>query len=125
MINSEVIFDLTYLRSISNNDQAFINDMIRTFIQDTPTYMEDMSRYFMQKDYLRLYKTVHKFAPTLIFVGANEKNDKLDILENYAREEKQPVEISNLISEITDYCNTLIDQLKLILNNSENEDTRL
>ena len=119
MLHNDVTYDLSYLQSISNNDQAFINDMILTFTQDTPAYLEDIYRYNEEKDYFRLYKTVHKFAPTLIFVGANNKNAALDQLEYFAKEEIQHAEITKLISEITDYCNQIIDQLKETLNNLE------
>lgn len=118
MINNKSLIDLSYLKSISNNDQAFIEDMLFTFLEDTPAYLEDIRRYYNEKDYLRLYKTVHKFAPTLIFVGATQKNKELDQLEDLAKEENDGDIMSGLIEEIIGYCNEIIQQLKTSKNNS-------
>jgi HPt (histidine-containing phosphotransfer) domain-containing protein len=118
MEHNNIHLDLSYLKSISSNDQAFIDEMIDTFINDTPHYLEDIHRYYSEKDYFRLYKTVHKFAPTLIFVGAIHKNNQLNTLENLAKEESEVEKIPGLIDEITEYCNIVVAKLKTTLNNS-------
>ena len=118
MIYGKELIDLSYLKSISNNDQAFIEDMLLSFLEDTPVYLNNIHRYYSEKDYLRLYKTVHKFAPTLVFVGANLKDKELDELENLAKEESDGETMAGLIEDITGYCNEIIQQLKTSINNS-------
>lgn len=112
MAQQEACIDLSYLQSISNNDQDFVAEMVSSFIHDTPKYLNDIKTQFEIKDYQGLYKTIHKFASTLAFVGANQKNEVFDKLEHLAKQEKDDSQIEKYIEEITRYCTNVVEQLR-------------
>src|SRR5690606_32774063 len=57
-------FDLAYLRSISDNNQEFLQEMIQTFIQTIPPVLKDMKQSLDRKDWKKLSRLAHQIKPS-------------------------------------------------------------
>lgn len=112
MTENNIKYNLAYLEEISNNDESFMLDMIKTFVENTPESLAEMDLFLSQQDFKQLGKTAHRFAPNLAFMGVEIINTDLDLLEEYALEEKNTREIPFLVNEIKKNCEILIDTLK-------------
>jgi HPt (histidine-containing phosphotransfer) domain-containing protein len=107
-----VNYNISYLEQISNNDEVFIEDMINTFVTNTPKYFENIDIFYTEKDFDSLYKEVHKFIPTLAFVCEQDYIAKFEKLEKLALAKEDSKELRKLISELRIYSDKIIDLLK-------------
>lgn len=75
--------DLSYLIKISNNDKMFIDEIINSFVANTPKAIEDIKAHLAAKNWVRMEEQVHKIKPTLTMIGmplAREKAVEIEIL---------------------------------------------
>ncbi len=76
-------YDLSFLKRISSEDQAFIIDMLETFRNTAPGIVEKMELYASQKKYEALSREAHRFIPGVTFLGVKDlEKDLIDIEEN-------------------------------------------
>ncbi|MFW6327072.1 MAG: Hpt domain-containing protein [Bacteroidota bacterium] len=115
-MSADKSYDLTYLKSISNDDEKFIQDMVGDFLTNTPYYFSKMEEALLNKDYETLYHLVHKFIPTLSFVGANEKIDSFELFEKMSYKGDDPNKLQKLFYDLKAYHEHVCDELKKDLN---------
>lgn len=111
-MDKNLSYDLDYLKEISNNDQAFLEDMVHTFIENTPDALNEMRQFMENKDWQKLGKSAHKFAPSVQFIGVQEIVNDLDVLEEHAMKEKNIDTIPELMNKVENSCNHIIALLK-------------
>jgi HPt (histidine-containing phosphotransfer) domain-containing protein len=85
MGDSEPRFDLTFLNKISGGDQEFILDMINTFKELAPDFMDKSRHYLENKNYHALSKEAHKFLPGVSFLGIKHLEHDIELIEEYAK----------------------------------------
>lgn len=107
------LYNLSYLEEISNGDNNFIKEMLNDFISNTPESIEEIEKLASFKEWDNLYKSVHKFIPSFDFIGAETIVNDLKNLEDYSKTKLNLEKIPNLISNIKDFCNKVIKEIKL------------
>jgi PAS domain S-box-containing protein len=80
--------NLSYLRSVSNNDTAFIKEMIETFLVSMPRTLEEMHAFVEKKDWKSVGKTIHKIKPSLSMIGMHALKTHATELEELCNLEK-------------------------------------
>ncbi|MBN2213860.1 MAG: Hpt domain-containing protein [Bacteroidales bacterium] len=79
---SEKKYDLSFLKKVSNEDQAFIIDMLETFRNIAPGIVNKMEIFLNQKKYEALSREAHRFIPGITFLGVKDlERDLIDIEE--------------------------------------------
>lgn len=68
----ELTLDLTFLKEISDGDQAFINDVLRTFLEEMPKDIAQMDQALQVQDYVSVGKMAHKTKSTLQTLGLHD-----------------------------------------------------
>lgn len=104
--------DLSYLEMLADGDAGFINEMITTFIKNTPELIDEMKAALSKKDYVEIGRVAHKIKPTITFMGIHSFEEKIKTLEQYGKEEKNVDEIESLVSELDSICNDAYEELK-------------
>jgi len=61
------IYDLAFLNKISGGDQNFIREMISTFKEVAPEYINKASGYLNKNSIDALSKETHRFIPVSLF----------------------------------------------------------
>jgi len=80
---SENRYDLSFLKRISGEDQAFIIDMLDTFRNTAPGIVDKMELFARRKKYEALSREAHRFIPGVTFLGVKDlEKDLIDIEEN-------------------------------------------
>lgn len=75
--------DLSYLRKISNNDKAFVDEIINSFVFNAPKALHEIKNYLKSKNWIKMEEQVHKIKATLTMIGmpvAREKAVEIEIL---------------------------------------------
>lgn len=65
-------YNLDYLKELASGDEAFMNEMIGYFIENTPKVIADLDLNLSETDWKNFRFHIHKFAPNLSMVGMAE-----------------------------------------------------
>jgi HPt (histidine-containing phosphotransfer) domain-containing protein len=92
--------DLVYLKQISNNNTAFIMQMIEMFLQKTPEAIDEMNEKFQKQNWMEVSHIAHRMKPSYIYVGLKDIHKLLAEIEQCSKENPEPDKIHNLIEEV-------------------------
>jgi HPt (histidine-containing phosphotransfer) domain-containing protein len=106
--------DLTYLNEIAGGDAEFMIDMIDIFIEQTPTYNEQIVSAIAVKDWKTVGDVAHKIKPTLAFMGVNHAKDLMASIESRARTETDLENIEADFAEVKAVCDLLYTGLEKV-----------
>ena len=97
--------DLSYLRSISDNQQTFINQMIQSFLDLAPVYIDDMKKAIEQENYQDLALSTHKLKPSATYMGIENLLQVMEQIEELVKQAAPPKDqIQGLIKEVEERC---------------------
>jgi len=112
--NDEPVIDLTYLKTVSNNNQEFIQEIVTTFLESMPKSIEDIHTHLKEKDWMQLGKVVHKIKPTITLMGIHQLKDKILELELETKNDSvDQSKIQQLSREAILYLNRAVEFLKV------------
>lgn len=109
MRNSEQNFDLTFLNKISGGDKEFVVEMINTFKEIVPEFVNNSKHYLEEKDYESLSREAHKFLPGVSFLGIKHLEGDIELIEDYAKHEKNIDKLDGLLSSAIQKVSEIID----------------
>jgi len=80
-----MLYDLTQLKTLSNNDETFIIDMLQTFRRLTPSGIDRMREYMAGAKHEAVGREAHKMIPGVSFLGAKSLEEILARIEENAK----------------------------------------
>ncbi len=105
-------FDLGYLRSISDNNQEFLQEMIQTFVQTIPPVLEQMKESLAKENWSRLSKLAHQIKPSFSLMGIDDLRKTVFYIEENASEKTNLPALSRITEEFVAQCNAVITDLE-------------
>lgn len=103
---------LSHLKELSDNDNEFYSDLLKTFIDSTIESNQKLKEAINDKDLKNIAHYSHKMCPGLRHVGAQETVNLLKDIEKIARSEKQTAAIPLLYNEIESSIKNIISVAK-------------
>lgn len=107
-----MLYDLSQLRALSNNDETFILDILETFRKTNIPAVERMQDYLAQEKYEAIGREAHKMIPGVSFLGARQLQELLVVIEENAKQGKALDNMSTLVKQAGDQVNELIMSFK-------------
>jgi PAS domain S-box-containing protein len=101
--------DLSYLKTISNNNTKFIEEMIEAFLTSIPKSIEDIRNFSNQNNFTELARAVHKIKPSLTLMGLQE-------LKDLAVDMEEKIKLHKNYSDLKGKSETLCSKLEASLN---------
>lgn len=109
--NSDKPFDLTSLKNLSGNNDAFFQDMVQTFIQTTQEGLMTMQQEFKKGNWKQISEIAHRISAPCRHLAAMNLYDLLKKLEHFKNfEDKSALE--NLINLAENEANLIIGAIK-------------
>ncbi|NJN25912.1 MAG: PAS domain S-box protein [Cyclobacteriaceae bacterium] len=103
--------DLTYLKEMSDNDQGFIHDMVKSFINQAPRDIENIWFHFASEEYDDLANIIHKIKPSVTFMGIHALKDLVLSIEDNAKSRRiEP--LKDQLDKFEHICRMAITELK-------------
>jgi hypothetical protein len=78
-------YNLEYLEELAAGDKEFLLSMVSDFIEQTPDTLTQIAEAISTTDHAQIYQLVHRFIPTLEFMGVSELVRKFRDIEQYAK----------------------------------------
>lgn len=103
-----MLYDLSALRKLSDNDETFIIDMLQTFKKTAPPVLERMAVYVAEQKTEAIGREAHKLIPGVTFLGAKTLQDVLVTIEEMAKKGENIETIASAVEEATTMSQTLI-----------------
>lgn len=108
----EKLYDLNFLNKISNNDSAFIHEMVTSLIESAEEYMEKAERSLSENNIDGFGKATHKFIPGVGFLGIKSIEGELMELEERCKKEIDTETIPGDYKKLKAKIQELIDVFK-------------
>lgn len=106
------LYDMAFLNKVSGGDENFIREMVNTFKEIAPEYLEKAKGYLKNDQLDALAKETHRVIPGVTFVGAKPLEAELMLIEEYAKKRIHTEQIPLLL----DKCEALVFQLIEVFN---------
>jgi HPt (histidine-containing phosphotransfer) domain-containing protein len=103
-----MLYDLSMLKKLSDNDESFIKDMLQTFKRTSPPIVERMEEDIVQQKYEALGREAHKMIPGVSFLGAKELETLLITIEENTKNNTGLDNMANLVTEVRNKVHELI-----------------
>ncbi|MCH2022382.1 MAG: Hpt domain-containing protein [Saprospiraceae bacterium] len=111
----ELTLDLTYLNQISGGDKEFINDILKTFLEEMPKDIKKIKEGLNNNNNALIGKMAHKSKATLHLLGLEElKNFALNIEQTIKKDSKHP-EIHNWSKQFISYIEKVYPNIENLL----------
>jgi CheY-like chemotaxis protein/HPt (histidine-containing phosphotransfer) domain-containing protein len=107
-------FDLSYLKSVSNNNEGFIKEMVTTFLETMPASIDEITTHVNDKDWQKLAKALHKIKPSITLMGLHHLKYQVIELEEKAKTETDLKKVPKLIEKFCAELNQSLDQMKTL-----------
>ena len=104
--------DLTYLRSVSDNDEQFVKEMVVSFIEKTPLLLEDLVSAANQENWAQVGALAHKLKPNLVFMGIESLKHLVLDIELSGKDQQHLDILANKVHTLNSRCLEAIAELK-------------
>ncbi|MFM7024131.1 MAG: response regulator [Flavobacteriales bacterium] len=93
------MIDISYLKTLSEGNDAFVVEMLNIFSEDTPLLMEQMKVAIDKEDWKKVSQLAHKYRSPLALLGIKSIEDIMNKIEYSAKEKTSLPEIKKLFKE--------------------------
>lgn len=109
---ANVTLDLKYLKESCDNDMSFVQEMLATFLENTPKDLDLLKKHLVNEDLENVYRTAHKLKASLMMIGLNDQHQLAQDIEGFANAE--PVDYAVLKLSINQLCGEIEQAYKLV-----------
>jgi len=92
------LYDLKYLEEIAGGDNAFKEEMLKYYIENTPAVLQTLDKSLNDADWGSFRFAIHKFTPNLTIVGMTALAGLANRLEVLATSPDKTGEIPSVYS---------------------------
>jgi HPt (histidine-containing phosphotransfer) domain-containing protein len=110
------IYDLQYLRDISNGDGLFVNKMIGLFILHAPELAKEIKKAHSVNDFVRVNKTAHLLKSSINAMGILSLKKDIAEIESATPAEQSSMQFGVLLTRLNTVIDTVVNELKSLLN---------
>jgi PAS domain S-box-containing protein len=101
-------YDLSYLRSISNNNEEFIQEMMQTFVQTIPGVLDQMREGLAEKNFERISRLAHQVKPSFTLLGIHDQRTSILFMEENGKAKTNISELIKVTSQFIQSCEQLV-----------------
>lgn len=106
--------NIEQLESVSFGDKDFKKELIEIFLEQIPTFISNMNKYYAEGDLVLLAKEAHTAKSSVLIFGMENTGNSLQEIQ-YQGEKKIKEQLSSLISSVVNEMEIAEQELKQIL----------
>jgi PAS domain S-box-containing protein len=110
------LIDLSYLKKASGNNQAFIDEMLLTFINTLPSLLKEINSASKKSDWVKTARIVHQLKPSITLLGIHSLKHQAqeieDSLRKYPSGKNLPSEIRTTLKDFVTLLEQVLQELQ-------------
>lgn len=110
------IIELSFLKSISENNDQFFREFIQMFLTNTPKSLEEIEHAIRENDWEKIRMASHKIKPSFNYVGLKEQNIQAAKIEELSKKQENMTAIADLFTKIKAACIIAFSELEAEIN---------
>ena len=110
------LYSLAQLQEIGKDDESFIDNMLRMFINVASQGILQFKEYQVSGDIESIRKLAHKIKPNIQILEIVTITDKILLLEKFGLEDSPKLDLNALIEEVVSVLQSVIDDINKKLN---------
>ncbi|MGB0521953.1 MAG: Hpt domain-containing protein [Flammeovirgaceae bacterium] len=110
----EIMIDLSYLKTFSDGDLAFVKEMVELFIEKIPMETAELQRAIAAKEWAAAYKAAHDLKSSANFIGLKHVIDGILKIEDCTKNERNFEELDQTQKFVVEQCLAAVEELKEI-----------
>jgi len=109
---NERLINLGYLDRITSSDQEVMREVIATYLDETPKYLNAIILSLKNKDWKGIYHAVHKIIPSFSIVGVGPEYAAVALdIQSFSNIESKRHRIPQLVHELEDIIQRVLAEL--------------
>ncbi|MFM7858724.1 MAG: ATP-binding protein, partial [Flammeovirgaceae bacterium] len=104
--------DFSYLKTVSNNDQEFIDEIVNTFIGTIPEHLRQIKTFLKINNWKEVAHVVHKIKSSLSLLGLQDIKNLAIEIENSSKQEIVPPSFVDKVSVFVEALTFEMNHLK-------------
>lgn len=112
MENVKAYYDLDVLRTQLNNDESFVQHMVKSYIEKTPSQIDELENAAKTGDWILLGKLAHKLKSPAKMMGMKQVAETLFQIEQQTKENIELQSLPARTEEVSSIIRSVIDDLK-------------
>ncbi|MBE9469413.1 MAG: response regulator [Bacteroidetes bacterium] len=113
----EKFVNLSYLKSVAENDNNIIIEFINIFKSQIPEFIEELNTAYNDKKWQELSSVAHRAKSSVAMLGISELADDMKNLEICAKEEKEIEKYPLIISKFEKILKLVLHELDFLIKN--------
>lgn len=110
-MNSEHLYDLSELRDMSDNDEAFVREMMQVFVTNNSEYLDELKLALEAKDWQQVKFFAHKIKPSILLFKIESLKQTILNLNTYSGNQENLEAIPNLVKEVDERLNLVFHRI--------------
>lgn len=109
------LYSLAQLQEIAKDDESFIDNMLRMFINVASEGIIQFKENLANNDIESIRKLAHKIKPNVQILEITTLSDKILLLEKFGLEDNPTLDLIVLVQEVTEILQCVIDDINIKL----------
>lgn len=105
-------YNLAKVYAISENDDAFVLQIVTLFISDIPQDLLQVKKGIKEKDFKLAYSYAHKIKPTLDLLGMSVGFEEVLMIEAWTKREGKKKEIKETYKSLESRIEKAVKEIK-------------
>ena len=105
-------YNLAKVYAISENDPDFVHQIVKVFVLDMPTDMEQIKVAIEEKNHQKCFEYTHKIKPSLDLLSLNIALDEVILIELWAKSLCKKKEVIELYRSVSERIEKAIKEIK-------------
>ncbi len=109
------VYDLSYLKKVSGNSEAFVREMIQTFLQSVPPVLARINESVAGSNWPEVSRLVHQIKPSLTLLGIHSLKEKAVSIETECKSGKPSLDTQTELANFTAMLQQALDELSKLV----------
>lgn len=105
-------YNLSKVHAISENDTAFVKEIVRLFVIELPTDLQQLKNGISEKDHSLAYSFAHKIKPSLDLLGLTIAFEEMIQIEEWTYSKGKKKEIIETFKSVSSQIEKAIKEIK-------------
>jgi PAS domain S-box-containing protein len=111
-VDEAALYDLSKLNEIARGNEAFINKMIKLFIEQIPAATAAIQAAYLAKDFDSIKRTAHRIKPSIDNMGINSLTKVVREIETLALSNANPPRLLQLVQKLDSTLKKVVTALQ-------------